>query len=107
MFNRVSLRQTFVVLASLCFLLAIAVVAYHHHDTSFQSRTCTICKVKTSLSGGSSKAGLDPMIASSDDEGTSANVPLSCLSRITTECSVFLTFSPLHPHSNKAPPFHS
>jgi hypothetical protein len=107
MLNPDSRRPIFVVLASLCFLMAIAAVAYHHHDTSFQIPTCSICKVKISLSGGFSKVDVDAVMSGSDGDGSSADLLPFCSSRIAVETSFVPAFQPLHPHSNKAPPSYS
>ncbi|ABC78771.1 hypothetical membrane protein [Syntrophus aciditrophicus SB] len=37
------------------FFLAVLVVSLHHHDNSFGSPTCSICKLKASLNGSFSK----------------------------------------------------
>jgi hypothetical protein len=41
------------------FFLAIMAVAYHHHDNAFFLRSCSICKVKTTTSGTTSKSKID------------------------------------------------
>jgi hypothetical protein len=48
------------------FFLAVMAISLHHHDKTFSLPTCSICKVKTSLSGTFSKIKLDsaPAIAS-------------------------------------------
>ena len=49
-----------VMLASLIFfLLSVVVYAFHHHDQSFSLASCSICKVKISLSGSFSKNKID------------------------------------------------
>jgi hypothetical protein len=48
-----------------CFFLAVLAIAFHHHDNAFWLRVCSICKVKTSISGTISKQTIDliPAIA--------------------------------------------
>ena len=89
------------------FFLAVMAFSLHHHDNSFSLPTCSICKVKTSISGTFSKitfASTPPV----------ANLHLSSI-------AVFLYFSGILPdkktvfvdsqiaatYPNKAPPFRS
>ena len=61
-----SLIKKIVFLSLVGFFLAVLAISLHHHDNSFSLPTCSICKVKTSLSGTFSKIKVDsaPTVAS-------------------------------------------
>jgi hypothetical protein len=94
-------------ITSLCLLLAVTAVSYHHHDTSFQLPTCSICKVKISLSGGFSKSGADAVVPGAGPTGPAARLRSGQTGRAITDRSIVMAFQPPHPHSNKAPPAQS
>ena len=58
--------QTVVFLSLFGFFLGVAAISFHHHDNSFFLPACSICKVKTSLSGTFSKIKINtvPAVAS-------------------------------------------
>jgi hypothetical protein len=43
-----------------CFFLGVVSLAMHHHDVSFQLKSCAICKAKASFSNTMNKAKSDP-----------------------------------------------
>jgi hypothetical protein len=89
------------------FFLAVLAISLHHHDNSFSLPTCSICKVKASISGTFNKIKVDsaPAVAS-------LHIFL---------IAIFLSLSGILPHikndfiasqvavtyPNKAPPFGS
>jgi hypothetical protein len=54
-----SMIKRLVLLSVAGFFLAILAVAYHHHDNAFLLPSCSICKVKTTTSGTTSKNKID------------------------------------------------
>ena len=89
------------------FFLAVMVVSLHYHDKSFSVATCSICKVKTSLSGTFSKIKVD-------SNPTVASIHLFlitiflCLSGILPDKqTVFIDSQIAVTYPNKAPPFRS
>jgi hypothetical protein len=86
------------------FSLAVMAVSLHHHDKSFSLPTCSICKVKTSLSGTFSKIKVD-----SDPAVASIHLLLItiflCLSGILPDKQTVLIDSQIAvAYPNKAPP---
>ncbi len=104
---RDSRRPIVAIPALLGFLLAVTAVAYHHHDASFRLPTCSICNVKTSLSGGSIKHGIDTANPGAVAAEAAAGIALPFIGRVSDIQSVSLEFLTPHPHSNRAPPAYS
>ena len=44
------IRRCIGLLLTSCFFLGVVALAMHHHDVSFQLKSCAICKAKTSFS---------------------------------------------------------
>jgi hypothetical protein len=97
-----------IVLLSLSgFFLAILAVAFHHHDNTFLLRSCSICKVKTSITGTKSKNQIDSapavMVVS---PGMVEVFPLlaTAVHQITP---IFISSQLAYIYPNKAPPVRS
>ncbi len=58
-----SMIKKILLLALSGFFLAVVAVAFHHHDNAFLLKSCSICKVKTSISGTMSKKQLNSVPA--------------------------------------------
>lgn len=101
--GRPVVRYIGLLLAS-CFFLAVVALAMHHHDISFQLKSCAICKAKTSFTGtfNKIKADLPPGMAAADH--CPETLYLTC-SRIKTTRKPFITTLAPHLFSNRAPPF--
>jgi len=87
------------------FLLGVMAITLHHHDNAFLSPACSICKVKTSLSGTFSKIKIDsaPAVAILCYSLTAI---ILCLSGIPAHrITVFLDSQIAETYPNKAPPF--
>jgi len=97
-----------IVLLSLSgFFLAILAVAFHHHDNTFLLRSCSICKVKTSISGTMSKNQIDSAPAVTVvSPGMVAVFPLlaTTVHQITP---LFVSSQIAYIYPNKAPPVRS
>jgi hypothetical protein len=87
------------------FFLSVLVISLHHHDNSFLLRTCSICKVKTSISGTVSKTNTD---------STPAVISLCLFSMaifpflsgiLSDTKTVFIASQIAVTYPNKAPPF--
>jgi len=87
------------------FFLAVLIVSLHHHDNSFGSPTCSICKLKASLNGTFSKIGGSsaPAVASIH---LLLIVIFLCLSGILHDKkTLFIDSQIAVTYPNKAPPF--
>ncbi len=92
-------------LSLFCFFLGVMAISLHHHDNTFLLPTCSICKVKTSLSGAFSKINVDcaPAIAILC---LSLSAIFLCLSGIPLDRkTVFNDSQIVENYFNKAPPF--
>jgi hypothetical protein len=88
-----------------CFLLGVMALTLHHHDNAFLLPTCSICKVKASLSGTFSKINVD----------SAPSVVICCLSLMAIflylsgilpdRRTVFIDSQIVENYPNKAPPF--
>jgi hypothetical protein len=89
------------------FFLAVMALSLHHHDNSFSLPNCSICKVKTSLSGTFSKINIDSAPAVASLNLFSIAIFL-CLSGIIPDRkTVFIDSQIAVTYPNKAPPFGS
>jgi hypothetical protein len=97
-----------VVLLSMAgFFLAILAVAFHHHDRSFILTSCSICKVKTSISGTSSKNRIDiPQTVAVISSGL-AVIFLSSTLVVPETKTIFIASQVDDIYPNKAPPVRS
>ena len=92
-------------LSLFCFLLGVMALTLHHHDNAFLLPTCSICKVKASLSGTFSKINVDSAPAVAICCLSLAAIFL-CLSGILPDRrTVFIDSQIVENYPNKAPPF--
>ena len=99
-----SLRKNITLLFAVFFLVATLVLVWHHHDRSIQWSSCSICKIKSALSGtfNKVKTGAPPAVAVL----LPAQMVIHSTASVTTPDdrlflpSILLSFA----HSNKAPP---
>jgi hypothetical protein len=86
------------------FLLSVLAISLHHHDNSFLLRSCSICKIKTSLSGTFNKVKVDSTPAVVSLHLFSVAIFL-CLSGILPDKkTVFINSQIAVTYPNKAPP---
>jgi hypothetical protein len=98
------LIKKIVFLSLLGFFLAVVAISLHHHDNSFLLPTCSICKVKTSLSGTFSKIKVDATPAVAGFHLLLITIFL-CLSGILPDKkTVFINSQIAVTYPNKAPP---
>ncbi len=57
------IRRCIGLLLTSCFFLGVVALAMHHHNVSFQLKSCTICKAKTYSSGTLNKVKADPPLS--------------------------------------------
>ncbi len=87
------------------FFLGVMAITLHHHDNVFSLHPCSICKVKTCLSGNFSKINIDstPAIVI---WCFSLSAIFLCLSGILLDRkTVFIDSQTVRNYPNKAPPF--
>jgi hypothetical protein len=89
------------------FFLSVVAFSLHHHDKSFLLRTCSIYKVKTSISGTFSKINIDsaPGIISLCLFSMAILPFLSGI--LSDKKTVFIDSQIALTYPNKAPPFRS
>jgi hypothetical protein len=89
------------------FFLAILAMAFHHHDNTFLLTSCSICKVKTSISGTMSKYKIDSAPAVTVVSlGLVVVFPL--LATVVHEnTTIFISSQIAYIYPNKAPPVRS
>lgn len=97
-----------IVLLSLSvFFLAILAVAFHYHNNAFFLTACSICKVKTSITGTMSKYKIDPTPAAAVISiGLTAVFPLFA-AVIHENTTLFISSHIADIWPNKAPPVRS
>jgi hypothetical protein len=102
-----TLIKKVVLLSLFGFILAVLAISLHHHDNSFSLPTCSICKVKTSISGtfNKIKTNYDPTAASLTILLTMIFLSLSDIS--PDRNTIFIDFQVAVTYPNKAPPFRS
>ncbi len=98
------LIKKIVFLSLLGFFLAIMAISLHHHDNSFSLPTCSICKVKTSISGTFSKIKIDsaPIVTSFHLLLTTILLSLSGI--LLDKQTIFIDSQIAVTYPNKAPP---
>jgi hypothetical protein len=90
-----------------CFCLAILLVAFHHHDSAFRLRACSICKVKSSVSGTINKQQIDPTPAVAAIDVVPAAILLGLSGIAPNPTSDITHFPTVITFPNKAPPVRS
>ena len=101
------LIKKIVLLSMTGFFLAILAVAFHHHDRSFLLTSCSICKVKTSISGTFSKNKIDTPPAVAVLSPGQAAIFLSSTIAIPETTAIFISSQVVYVYPNKAPPVRS
>jgi hypothetical protein len=101
------LIKKFVFLLLFGFFLAVMAISLHHHDNSFLLPTCSICKVKTSLSGTFSKIKVDSAPAVASLHLLWITIFLSLSGILPDKKTVFIDSQIAFTYPNKAPPFRS
>lgn len=98
------LIKKIVLLSMVGFFLAIIAVAFHHHDRSFILTSCSICKVKSSLSGTFNKNKIDaaPAVAAISLGSTAIFLALSTV--VPGATTIFISSHVAYIYPNKAPP---
>jgi hypothetical protein len=102
-----TLIKKIVLLSMAGFFLAILAIAFHHHDNSFLLTSCSICKVKTSLSGTFSKNKIDVAPAVAAISLGSAAIFLSSSAVVPGTTTIFISYQVAYIYPNKAPPARS
>jgi len=93
-----------VLLSMTGFLLAILAVAFHHHDNSFLLPSCSICKVKASISGNFGKNKIDSPPAVAVISLGSVVIFLSATIVVPETTISFISSQIANIYPNKAPP---
>lgn len=101
------LIKKIVLLSMTGFFLAILAVAFHHHDRSFLLTSCSICKVKTSISGTFSKNNLDAPPAVAVLYPGQAAIFLAATIDVPETTTIFISSQVVYVYPNKAPPARS
>ncbi len=101
------LIKKIVFLSLLGFFLAVMAISLHHHDNSFSLSTCSICKVKTSLSGTFSKIKVDSAPIATSFHLLLITILLSLSGILFDKRTVFIDSQVAVTYPNKAPPFRS
>ncbi len=96
---------TVIFLSLLGFFLGVVALSFHHHDNTIFRPACSICKVKTSLSGTFSKTKIDtaPAVAALLLSLTAIILGLSGI--VPDRKTAFIDSHIVRIYRNKAPPF--
>jgi hypothetical protein len=98
------IRRCIGLLLTSCFFLGVVALTMHHHDVSFQLKSCTICKAKTSFSGTLNKVKADLPVAIETVNYCSEEIYFT-FSRIEFHHQTpFISSLLPNPFLNKAPP---
>jgi len=101
------LIKKIVLLSMAGFFLAIIAVAFHHHDRSFLLTSCSICKVKTSISGTFSKNKTDALPVIAVIASGPAAIFFSAAVILSKTTTIFISSQVDDIYPNKAPPARS
>ncbi|MFA5180990.1 MAG: hypothetical protein WC405_06685 [Syntrophales bacterium] len=102
-----SLIKKIVLLSMAGFFLAILAVAFHHHDRSFLLASCSICKVKTSISGSFNKNNIDSPPAVAVIPSGVAAIFFSSTMVVPETTTILISSQVAYIYPNKAPPARS
>jgi len=95
-----------IVLISLMgFFLAVLVVSLHHHDNSFGSPNCSICKLKASLNGSFSKIGVGSFPPGASLHLLVITIFLCLSGNLNDRKTLFIDSQIAVTYPNRAPPF--
>lgn len=97
--------KTVIFLSLLGFFLGVVALSFHHHDNTIFRTTCSICKVKTSLSGTFSKTKIDAAPAAAAFLVSFAAIFLSLSGIVPDRKTAFIDSQIVRIYPNKAPPF--
>jgi hypothetical protein len=89
------------------FFLAVMAISLHHHDNAFSLPTCSICKVKASLSGTFSKIKIDSAPAVASLHFLLIIIFLCLSGMLPDRKTIFIESQIAVTYPNKAPPFRS
>ena len=98
-------RNKVIFLSLFGFSLAVMAISLHHHDNSFSRPTCSICKVKTSISGTFSKIKVDSPPPVAHLHLLSIAIFLCFSGILRDKKTVFIDSRIAVTYPNKAPPF--
>lgn len=87
-----------------CFFMGVVGLAMHHHDISFQLKSCAICKAKTSFSGTLNRVKVDPPLATARVSHCSEELYFTDSRIKTNHKTPFIASLQPNPYLNKAPP---
>jgi len=102
-----TLSKKFALVLLVGFFLTIVAVAFHYHDNTFLLRSCSICKVKASISGTMSKNNVDSAPADMIVSIGLGEIFLVSASAIKENTTIVTSSQVVHIFPNKAPPFRS
>lgn len=102
-----SLIKKIVLLSLSGFFLAILAAAYHYHNNAFFLASCSICKVKTSISGTMSKNKIDSAPAVTVASLGLVAVFALLASVVPENKTLFISSQTADVWPNKAPPVRS
>ena len=89
--------------AIVVFFLTTLWLAYHHHDLNFTYATCSLCKVKGSLSTNAAKTTIDKPCQVGGSSLLAAFILAVAGKAPVDNLSIYRSCNS-HPWSNKAPP---
>ena len=99
------IRRGIGLLLTSCFFLGVVALAMHHHDVSFQLKSCAICKAKTSFSGTLNKVKVEPPIIMAIVNHCSEDIYFTFSEINDNHQTPFISSLLPNPFLNKAPPF--
>jgi len=97
--------KTVVFLSLLGFFLGVVALSFHHHDNTIFRTACSICKVKTSLSGTFNKTKIDTAPAAAVLLVSFAAILLGLSGIVPDRKTIFIGSQIIRIYRNKAPPF--
>jgi hypothetical protein len=97
-------RNIIVFMSSIMLFFAFFAFALHHHATSFQFATCSVCKTKSSISLSSHKIKIDPPHLMASNHPLLLEYVSGVSGMIPDDKSHPHVSSASFPYSNKAPP---
>ena len=102
--NGTRIRRCIGMLLISCFFLGVVALAMHHHDVSFQLKSCAICKAKASFSGTLNKVKADLSVATATVSHSPEELYFTDSLTKTNHQTPFIASLLPNPFSNKAPP---
>ena len=99
-----SIMRNIILLSLAGFIMAIVAIAFHYHNNSFLLRNCSICKVKTSISGTFNKNNVDSPPVATGFLLSSMAIFLCFAGVMNSRKSIFIDSPIAFTWQNKAPP---